>query len=338
MTELVAERINEPIAVTGATGFIGRRLVRRLLDEGYAVRALVLPHDSVPVEWEDADVEVRRCDVTMRHTVRAAVEGAKTVFHLAAVVGDWGKKELFERVTVGGTRNVLEECARGQARVVLVSSIVVYGKQLQRRICDENVDFGRPLGPYSWSKQEQERVARRIEAATGLRLTVVRPANVYGPGSPPWVDMLVDALKQNQPTLVGEGSGCAALSYVDNVVDVLVRVAERPGSVGRVYNANDNHGVTWNRYVYDLAELCGTKAPKAVPLLLARLGAHAMEGCYRLMRRDTRPAITHEALNLTCANLKIPIERACHDLGYRADVDYPVAMAAIADYLTTRLD
>jgi 2-alkyl-3-oxoalkanoate reductase len=338
MTELVAERIAEPIVVTGATGFIGRRLVRRLLDDGYRVRTLVLPHDKLPIEWGDAAVDVRRSDITMRHTVREALAGAATVFHLAAVVGDWGKKELFERVTVGGTRNVLEESARIQARAILVSSIVVYGKQLQQRICDEDSDFGQPLGAYSWSKQQQEVVARKIEAETGLRLTVVRPANVYGPGSPPWVDMLVDALKEQQPTLVGEGSGCAGLTYVDNVVDILVRVAERPGSVGRVYNANDDHGVTWNRYVYDLAELCGTKPPKAVPRLLARLGAHLMEGSYRILRRDTRPPITHEALNLTCANLRIPIERACHDLGYRAAVDYPVAMAAVADYLSTRLD
>ena len=334
MTELPAVPIAEPIVVTGATGFIGQRLVRRLLDEGHRVVAFVLPNDATDPSWnEDSGVEVRRGDITMRHTVRQALRDAKTVFHLAAVVGDWGTEELHRRVTVNGTKTVLEECARVGARAVLTSSVVVYGHRIGREICDETRPFGAPMGPYSRSKQQQELVARDIEARTGLKLTIVRPCNVYGPASPPWVDMLVETLKRRDPSLVGRGDGCAGLTYVDNVVDVLVRVAQRPGSIGRVYNANDDHGVTWSRYFHDIAELCGAAKPKSVPRVLALAGAHVLETSFRLLRRAKRPPITREALNLVGSNHRVPIERACRELGYQVPVGYQAGMDAVGAYL-----
>ncbi|MEM9692187.1 MAG: NAD-dependent epimerase/dehydratase family protein, partial [Myxococcota bacterium] len=187
------ERIAEPIVVTGATGFIGRSLVNRLLEEGYRkVRALVLPADPLPRAWLGPEpgrdrVDIVRGDVTRLGDVAAVMGDAKTVFHLAAKVGDWGHPEEHHRITVMGTEHVLGEAARRQARVIMTSSVVVYGRQIGQKVCDEQTPMGAPLGPYSASKQAQERCGLRLEASHGLKLTVVRPTNVYGPGSIPWV-------------------------------------------------------------------------------------------------------------------------------------------------------
>jgi nucleoside-diphosphate-sugar epimerase len=329
---MAALRILEPIFVTGATGFIGKRLVARLCDEGYAVRALVLPRERAPAEWSKR-VEVFHGDVVQPTSFAAAMKGVKTVFHLAAVVGDWGRPEEHEAITVRGTDNVLTEAAREGARVLLASSVVVYGSAVARTVCDEQLEMGKPLGPYSKSKQQQERIAHRLEATHGLKVTIIRPTNVFGPGSGPWVDMAVDALRAGRLALVGGGRHDAALTYVDNVVDVFVRAAERPATIGRVYNASDESGVTWQRYFTDLAEAAGVPPPRSIPRAAAVVAACALEPGYRLLGKRERPPITREALNLVGSHLRVPTARARRELGYRPRVSYSEGMKAVAAYL-----
>jgi 2-alkyl-3-oxoalkanoate reductase len=281
------ERIAEPILVTGATGFIGRRLVDRLRRERYAVRAFVLPDEAPPDAW--TDVEVVAGDVTRIGDVAKPVREARTVFHLAAMVGDWGRPEVHQRVTVRGTEHVLGEAARAGGRVILASSIVVYGHQLASRSCDEHLPLGRPQGAYSQAKQAQERVAAALEESHGLKVTVIRPANVYGPRSVPWVDKVVEHLAAGRPSLIGDGRRDAGLAYVDNVVDVFLRAAERPAAIGRTYNACDECGVTWRRYFSDLAAMIGAPAPASLPSQLAKIVAHGSDAVFRLLGRDDRP-------------------------------------------------
>jgi nucleoside-diphosphate-sugar epimerase len=333
MSEAASERrISEPILVTGATGFIGRRLLKRLRDDGYHPRALVLPDDAVPIEWGDA-VHVSRGDVSHRAQVMAAMRDVATVFHLAAVVGDWGSDADHERITVRGTEHVLGEAAQSGARAVLASSVVVYGNAIGSQVCDEQRPMGRPLGAYSRSKQAQEGIAHQLEAQQGLKVTVVRPTNVYGPGSRPWVDMVVAQLQSGEPTLVGGGRRCAGLTYVDNVVDVFVRAAAAPAAVGRAYNASDDNGVTWLRYFTELAKMVGSPEPHSIPDWVARAAARSYEGAYRLLRRSERPPLTREALNLVGSHHRVPIERARLELGYDPPVSYTEGMKAVAEYL-----
>lgn len=326
-------RIPDPIAVTGATGFIGRRLVHRLVREGYRVHAFDLPEAPTPIEWAKEQVVVRRGDVTRRGDVADALARTHFVFHLAALVSDWGTPEEHERVTVGGTENVLTEAAARRERAILVSSIAAYGDKLSRTVCDEDVELGSPLGPYGASKQAQEQVARRLEGERGLQVTIVRPANVYGPASGPWVDLLCKQLASGAPTLVSGGDFIAALTYVDNVVDVLVRAAERVGSVGRTYNANDEHGATWQRYVTRLAELTQSPKPRSVPRLVAAATAEVLESSFRLARCKTRPSVTREALNLCRGPLRVPIDRARRELGYEPPVSLDEGLAKVEEYL-----
>ena len=324
--------IAEPILVTGATGFIGKRLIGRLVDEGYAPQAYVLPGDPIPNAWGD-NVHVHHGDVAHRSSVAKACKDAKTVFHLAALVGDWGREIDHQRVTVRGTENVLGEVARRGGRALLASSVVVYGEAIGRAVCHEDRPWGTPHGPYSRAKQDQERIARRLEESRSLKVTIVRPTNVFGPGSGPWVDSAVELLKSGEPTLVGNGRADAGLTYVDNVVDVFVRAAERPATIGRIYNANDDNGITWRRYFTELAELVGAPTPKSIPLAIAKVAARGYEATWRLLRRSQRPPITREALNLVGSHHRVPIAKARADLGYEPRVDYKTAMSAIADYL-----
>lgn len=320
----------EPILVTGATGFIGRRVVARLVAEGVRVRALVLPAEVATAGAGFAgDVEVSAGDIGDAAAVAAATRGVSGIIHLAAVVGDWGPAALFERVTVQGTRNVIDGAVAAGVRLVLASSIVFYGDALGRDVCDEAHPVGRPLGHYSRTKQQQEQLAREAEARRGLELVVVRPGNVYGVGSKLWVEEVAAQLRRGMPVLIDGGHQHAGLAHVDAVVDVLVRALETPAARGRVYNANDGGDVTWARYFGDLARLIGAGTPRSLPRWLVDGLARAGEAVWTRLGRASRPPITREAVNLVGSHHRTPIERARRELGFVPPVAYDDAIRAI---------
>ncbi|RMH38006.1 MAG: NAD-dependent epimerase/dehydratase family protein [Deltaproteobacteria bacterium] len=318
------------VLVTGATGFIGRRLVGRLRDEGVDVRALALPDEPA---GGLGPVEVVRGDVVDAGSVRAAVRGVGCVYHLAAVVTDWGDEDVFRRVNVDGTRNVIDAAAdAGCGRVVVASSIVCYGTGLLGDVCDEVAtprEYG--IGPYSRTKREAEEVALDAHAFGRVPVAVVRPGNVWGPGSRLWVGEIVSALRRGLAPLIDGGAGDAALAYVDNVVDVLVRAGRADDAPGRIYNAADGEGITWRQYLDDLARAAGVPPPRrSIPAAAATVAASALERLWRVRRRADRPLLTREAALLLRSRARVAIDRARRDLGYEPLVRYRDGMARVA--------
>jgi len=324
--------LTQPVVVTGATGFIGRWLVGRLAADGNYVRAVVLPDEATRGLWT-APVEVVRGDITDRAVVAKALQHAGTIFHLAAAVGDWGPEEWFQRVTVGGTENVLAATGAANARIVVTSSIVVYGDRLGAGVCAEDTAWGTAQGAYGRAKQSQETVVQQLARERRLRVTVVRPANVFGSVSTPWVREAAAVLRRGLPALVAGGRGNAGLIYVENLVDLLILAAARPAAVGRTYNACDDFPVTWRQYMTDLAQRVGARPPRSLPLPAARLVAAAAEAVWRWRRSPTRPPLTREALGLVGAHHEIATERARVELGYTPRVGYAEAMERLGRYL-----
>lgn len=320
------------VLVTGASGFIGGRLVQRLLEDGLAVRALVLPGEAVELP---PAVEVVRGDITDAASVSVAARDCARIYHLAAVVGDWGDERPFVRINVDGTRNVLDAGASaGCERVLMVSSIVVYGWQMHTEVCDE--DRPRELGvsPYSRTKRASEELALDYHAFGRVPVTVVRPGNVYGVGSRLWVDGVLEIVRSGRALLIDGGGGDAVLAHVDNVVEVIALAAANPEAAGRIYNANDGGGVTWRDYFSDLAQLAGVAPPRrSVPSRIALGIAAGMERTWSALRRPTRPLLTREAVTLLASQAPVPTDRAQRELGYRPPVYYDQAIAEIAEHL-----
>ncbi|MDH4030192.1 MAG: NAD-dependent epimerase/dehydratase family protein [Chromatiales bacterium] len=328
----VARHVPSPVLVTGATGFIGRRLVDRLISAGFRVRVLVLPDDPVPAHWHGG-ANVITGDISDPESVHAAMKDCGAVFHLAAVVGDWGPESLYRSVTVDGTRYVFQAAMEQGTRVVLASSIVVYGHHLRRERCEESLQMGKPYGPYSRSKQQQERLAAEFAGSSG-DVRIVRPANVYGPHSGPWVEEAVKVLASGAPSLVSGGRNNAGLVHVDNVVDIMLRAAGQAAESGDVFNACDELPVTWARYFGDLARLVDAPAPKSLPAWLVWSLARVMESGGRALRLQSRPTLTREAVNLISAGNDIPAKRAREVLGHETLVGYEAGLAGIAESLS----
>jgi nucleoside-diphosphate-sugar epimerase len=322
---------NRKILVTGANGFIGRHLVARLIRAGHNVRAFVLPEEIIPESWNSV-VETVRGDVTDRVQVQAAVENADAVFHLAAIVTRRESDAAFAKININGARHVLEAAAANGARAVLLSSIAIYGSDLDRDVCDENHPFGPALGPYGRSKQAQERIVLELAQMRSLKATIVRAGCVFGPGSFAWVDMFVHILRHRLPVMVSDGRHAAALCCVENLVEVMALVLEKPEAVGRIYNAVDE-GWSWHAYLCDLAAAAEAPAPLAMPRWVARAGARGDEWRSRFFPRPDNLAFTRESFNLISARGSVPAERARRELGFSPPVTRVAAMQKIKEYI-----
>ncbi len=327
------DTLPEPVLITGAAGFIGRHLMKRLLDTGKRIIAFdVIPCPESLVD-EDKVCWIKG-DITSPEQVEQAAQDCGLIFHLAAVVGDWGSESSHRLVTVEGTRHVFDAALKQKRRprIVLASSIVVYGDQINQKVCHEGVPHGKTFGPYSESKQAQERMAQQY-LQRGLDIRIVRPANVYGAGSKPWVEELCIELKRGVPVLIGGGDFDAGLVHVNNVVEVMLLAAVNSQARGQIYNAADENGITWKKYMGDLAKICGAPKPRSIPRLAARYLAVAGERTFRLLRSDTRPPITREAFNLVGSEHHIDMMKTRRELGYEPVTSYESGIAEVREYL-----
>ncbi|MDI6743037.1 MAG: NAD-dependent epimerase/dehydratase family protein [Smithella sp.] len=326
------ENIAQPVLVTGATGFIGSRVVHKLLQNGIAVKVLALPGEVVPAEWTEK-VEIVRGSISDPQAVAKAADGAGTIIHLVAIVTDWGDEAKYWEFTVEGSRKIFEEALKNNARVVLASSIVVYGDKIHSQSCPEETSYGKTFGPYSRTKQAQEKLAWAYYHERGLKLSVVRPANVYGPRSGPWLHDVINVLKSGSPGLISGGDMNAGLAYVDNVADILILAATSEKAIGKAFNASDGTDVTWKQYFTDIAHMIGVQNPKSIPRPLALIGAYLLEAIWKFFNIEKRPLITREALNLIGSDNRVPNDRIRKDLGYTPQVSYTEGLKFIKEYI-----
>jgi nucleoside-diphosphate-sugar epimerase len=203
--------------VTGGTGFLGRRLVERLLAQGRPVA--VLARTPAP-DLEQRGVRFIRASLDDAPAVRAACRGVDTVFHVAAKVGVWGRYEDFFRANVLGTRALLEGCREhGVARFVHTStpSVVYNGCNLA------NADESLPLttscpSPYPLTKAIAEREVLAASSAS-LRTVALRPHLIWGVGDPHLVPRILDRARAGRLRIVGSGRNRVDMVHVENAVD-----------------------------------------------------------------------------------------------------------------------
>ncbi|MFU5460606.1 NAD-dependent epimerase/dehydratase family protein [Pseudomonas aeruginosa] len=320
--------------VTGAGGFIGRHLVRRLLADQVSVVALMMPGEPVPPEWGER-VRVVIGDVRGLLALREQIGPVDAIFHLAAVVSDWGSTPSHVEVTVKGTEHAIELAIGWDAHFVVTTSICVFANALAKGALNEDSPIGVAESAYEFCKQEQERVTRE-GVARGLKGSIVRPANVFGVGSAAWVNTLVELLREGVPCRFGSGDWDAGLVHVNNLVDILVTVARSDYVQGEVFIAADGFGVTWKEYLEALAKVAGTEPPKSMPSWLAHALAGAMEWWGNLRGQTQRPRLTRQTCHLMGGPNEFSTLKAQRLLGYRAPVSFDSAMAELAEHFRTQ--
>ncbi|MCW3028601.1 MAG: hypothetical protein JWN81_1812 [Solirubrobacterales bacterium] len=302
--------------VTGGSGFIGGRLIERLRADGHEVRALarspsaaerVRGRGAEPVEGDLADTAA----------MRAGAQGCEMAFHAAATLGDWGRREEFERGNVDGTRNALRACAEaGVRRFVHVSTeaVLLAGEPLV------DVDETAPLRPdspalYSATKARAEQA---VLAANGERFetVVVRPRFVWGVGDTTLLPVMVEMVRSGRFAWIGGGRHRSSTTHVDNTVEGLMLGATR-GRPGNVYFVTDGEPVVFREFVSELLASQGVAAPsRSIPAWAGSALASAGEASWRVLPLPGRPPLTRFTYWVTSQECTIRIDKAREQLGY----------------------
>ncbi len=249
------------ILVTGGTGFIGRQLVARLSKCEVQIRVLVRTTTSL---WSTlSNVEKFEGDMKNEDVVREAVAGVDIIFHLAAATsGNW---EEHYQTTVLGTKRIIEAAIEvGVAHFILVSSLGNYdgGSFAHSIVINEQFPLEQKLearGYYAHAKTEADRIAQQYLNSTSMRLTIVRPGLVYGPGmSNPLIGVLFPVFG-NFYMMIGDGQKIVPYIYMDDLLDALVSIPEEPASYGKIYNLVHPTSPTQNEVVEAYEKTCGKR-------------------------------------------------------------------------------
>ena len=296
--------------ITGATGFIGGHLARRLVGEGQPVRVLCragsekkLPPQVV------ANAEVARGDLRDRASLFAAAQGAHRVFHCAGHVSDWGADEAFLAANVEGTRSMLEAAREARVgRFVHLSSIAVFGTPAPPRF-DDGSPYGRSRDAYSRTKVAGEKLAFAFHRDFGMPVTVLRPAVVYGPEGT-WLEEPLAMIEQGRMFLLGRGEGTCHPCYIENLLDAMLLAASHPKAVGEGFIVGDGESISFREYFDAIASIAG-KPPirRSIPLFGARAAAAAFEAAARLGGQKSRPLLTATAIEMVCTRSEMSIAK-----------------------------
>lgn len=313
--------------VTGATGFIGGRLVDTLVEAGHTVRVLVRNPDGAR-HLALPGVELVRGDLGDAASLEEGLSGAAWVFHCAGLVGDWLRPEEAQRVNVDGTRALLAAgAAAGVQRVVHLSSLAVYGLG-QHRGTDEWAPLRYGADAYIDSKIDAERMVRVSLERGGPEVVVVRPGFVYGPGDRRFLPKLLDALAGRQFVYVGRGTKLLNLSYVDDVASALLLAAVTPGISGRAYNITDGTETSLRGFVELLCAEAGLPAPtRRIPSAVAWPASYAAEALARARRAAEAPRLSRGRMRFLYFDQHYSGDKARRELGYQPRFTYREGIA-----------
>lgn len=298
------------VAVTGAGGFIGAAVARALMAEGATVAGL----DASPMAAgtvEDIGASFVAADICDAAALDACFAGADLVVHTAARVDDSDDMAEFVRVNVSGTAAVMDAAERaGSKRVVHLSSVVVYGYEDPSQQ-DESATLRTYGIPYLDTKSSSDRLARARGAV------VIRPGDVYGPGSVPWVVRPLGLAWQGQ---LAYPSATALMLpvYVDDLVESIL-LAALEGEQGQAYAAWSGERVTFAEYFQALCEAVGAPAPRRLPRQLLEASAGVIELLDKA--RGRTPRLSPRAILFTTRVGSVSNRRAVEELGWTPQVE-----------------
>lgn len=261
------------VLVTGATGFTGSHLCRRLVAEGHHVRALI--RDPVRAEsLRQSGVELVSGDLRDERSLTPAIKGVEIVYHIGALFRpeNVSRSDMWE-VNVQGTRDLLDASVKaGVGRFVHCSTIGVHG-DIKNPPANEETPYG-PGDYYQESKTEGEKLALEYMVEGQLPVVVFRPGGIYGPGDLRFLK-LIKAINSRKFVMLGSGQVQYQMVYIDDLIEGILRCGTREEALGNVYILTGESPVTLNQLVGEIAQVLEVPPPRwrfpVTPVYLAGL-------------------------------------------------------------------
>ncbi|MBL8547753.1 MAG: NAD(P)-dependent oxidoreductase [Hyphomonadaceae bacterium] len=312
------------IIITGATGFLGGVLARRLLAQGDDV--IALGRDRVKLASLEA-LDARTHAFDLSATAKPPGLAADAIVHCAALSSPWGARAAFHAANVIGTQNAIK-LARdaGARRFVHISTPSIYFRFRDQVGVREDAELPAPVNAYAQTKREAERL---VIGASGLDPIILRPRGLYGPGDTTLLPRLINAARTRALPLMNEGRAATDLTFITDVADAAHAALIAPGALEqRIFNISGGEALN----VTQVADRAAARAnvsvrwrrmPPAFVLAFARL-SEAL--CARLPHRP-EPPITAYGAALFAFTQTLNIEAAAKHLGWTPKVKFDEGLA-----------
>lgn len=314
-------------AVTGASGFFGKALVRALRDRGDSVRALVRRNPAAD-ELRALGVEPVRGDLTDPQGCAALVRAGDTVFHAAARVDVHGRWEEFRRTTVEGTGHLLAAALpQRPRRFVYISSGAVYQTKPGADGFSAARTPARPPGYnfYGRAKLEAERLVQVECARAGCPWTILRLGFLYGAGNLALLRHFVPLAKRNRIYVIGRGDNRIATLYIDDAVRATLLAAADPAAENQTYDVASEEPVTQRQFLDATIDALGLACtPRRTIRPLAFVCAWLVERLGSWTNHDVH--ISRTTVALMSADQVVDAGRIRTELGWRPEVSFEEGM------------
>jgi nucleoside-diphosphate-sugar epimerase len=327
------------ILVTGAGGFIGGYLLKKLLAAGHKVRGLALDEADAARIRSAGDVEVVFGDIRDVEALREAALGADAVIHAAARVSDWGTWPLFQAITVRGTQNMLQAAAdAGVGRFLLFSSTAVYPRMARGAPpMDETSPYAGPDNPwgfYGRSKILAEGEALRYQREGRLGVTIIRPVSIYGPGDRTFFPRIIRYLRSPTAAWVGSHDPYVPFLYVTDAAEGAMLAATSEKAAGKIYTLGPDPEFGLREFLGAICRELNLRPPRfTVPYALAAALGNVSEGWARSIRAKEAPSMTRMSVFLMSQDQRFDVSKARRDLGWQSQVSMEDGVRLTADWI-----
>lgn len=306
------------IFITGGTGFIGRKLVKKLLYRRESVHLLSRKHSDLR-GLQRGGVKIFYGDVTNEESLRPAMQDCQRVFHLAAYARNWARHpSVYYRVNIEGFRNVAEIALDNKIeKIVFTSSAMTFGPTSEQ-IGNEKMSRKPKV---FFTEYEKTKYLAEIESEKllekSLPLVIVNPTRVYGPGKMTEGNSVTRMIEMyihgRFPIILGKGLEIGNYVYIDDVVDGHLKAMSK-GKIGQKYILGGENS-SLNHFFSLLSHLSGKKPPPIhIPPNLAKLFAKVEK--FKAMIMGTYPLITTGWVETFLRNWAFSSEKAISELGY----------------------
>ena len=311
------------IIITGATGFLGGAIARRLLREGE--RVIALGRDRAKLSaLAEASAETCAVDLSSDDPLPdLRVEG---LIHCAALSSPWGTRAAFELANITGTRRALQLAHKaGVRRFIHISSPSVYFRFADQEAVPEDQPLPPPVNAYAATKAASEAL---VLAAPELSPIILRPRGLYGPGDTALLPRLLRAASRRPLPLMRGGVAATDLTYIDDVADAAITALRASAAPSRIYNVSGGDALS----VRTVAERAGAMAGvpvrwRKLPWPLVLSATRASEALCGAVPGRPEPPVTAYSAGLFAFRQTLSLDRITKELGWRPRVSFDEGLA-----------